>query len=138
MLLFARPSVVELSMARSVIRIPLARRTRNHLGSMYFGALAVGADCAAGLLALEHIRVQKEKIDLIFGSFRGSFLRRAEDHTLFTCNEGDRISALVSEAASSDQRVELPVEVVATVPARTGNEPVARFELLLSLKRQSP
>ena len=103
---------------------------------MYFGALAVGADCAAGLLALEHVKKQHEKIDLIFGSFKAEFLQRAEDHTLFTCSDGDRIGALVADAARSDERVELPVDVVATVPVLTGSEPVARFELLLSLKRR--
>jgi hypothetical protein len=34
-----RPQVVEMGDDRCVIRIPLRRRTRNHLGSMYFGAL---------------------------------------------------------------------------------------------------
>ncbi len=35
------------------IRIPLGWRTRNHLGSMYFGALATGADLVGGLLVME-------------------------------------------------------------------------------------
>ena len=44
LLFFLRPSVLEASAARTVVRIPLTRRSRNHLGSMYFGAL-----CAAAL-----------------------------------------------------------------------------------------
>ncbi|HEY8887948.1 MAG TPA: DUF4442 domain-containing protein, partial [Gallionella sp.] len=46
MMLYVRPSVMEISNERVVVRIPLTRRTRNHLGSMYFGALSVGADCS--------------------------------------------------------------------------------------------
>lgn len=137
MLLYARPSVIELSAARSVVQIPLRRRTRNHLHSMYFGALAIGADCAAGLLAFQHIKQQPGTIDLVFSKFSADFLKRAEAHTVFTCNEGDRIGTLVAEATRSDERVEMPFEVIATAPEQTGDEPVARFELVLSLKRRS-
>ncbi len=35
LLFFVKPSVVELSDKRVVVRIPLRRRTRNHLRSMY-------------------------------------------------------------------------------------------------------
>src|SRR5262245_29826808 len=52
MAFFLSPSVVEASARRVVIRIPLTWRSKNHLGSMYFGALCVGADLAGGLLAL--------------------------------------------------------------------------------------
>src|SRR4051794_12547209 len=42
LIFYVAPSIVELSDRRCVIRVPLNRRTRNHLGSMYFGTLAVG------------------------------------------------------------------------------------------------
>ena len=51
-----RPSVVELSETRCVVKVPLRRWSKNHLGSMYFGALAIGADCAGGLLAMDQIK----------------------------------------------------------------------------------
>ena len=52
LLFYARPSVIVKTDHRVVIKIPLNRRTRNHQGSMYFAALAMGADCAVGLLAV--------------------------------------------------------------------------------------
>ncbi|MHA0112018.1 hypothetical protein ACXYUI_33930, partial [Klebsiella pneumoniae] len=39
LILYLRPSIVEWSEARLVLKIPLRRRTKNQLGSMYFGAL---------------------------------------------------------------------------------------------------
>ena len=48
MILFVGPRVVEMNAERCVLKIPLGYRTRNHLGGMYFGTLATGADCAAG------------------------------------------------------------------------------------------
>ena len=65
-----RPSVVELSETRCVVRIPLRRWTRNHLGSMYFGALAIGADCAGGLLAMDAIRRSGGGVSLVFKAFQ--------------------------------------------------------------------
>ena len=42
----------------------------------------------------------------------------------------------MEEADRTGERVTLPVEVVATVPSRYGEEPVARFRLDLSMKRK--
>ena len=41
-----------------------------------------------------------------------------------------------AEADRTGERVTLPVEIVATVPDRHGDEPVARFTLGLSVKRR--
>jgi acyl-coenzyme A thioesterase PaaI-like protein len=62
LLFFLRPSVVEASAARCVIRIPLSRRSRNHLGSMYFGALCAGADLAGALTAMRAIDATGRKV----------------------------------------------------------------------------
>lgn len=136
LLFYVGVSVAEVSPERMVVRIPLRRRTRNHLGSMYFGALCVGADCAAGALAMYLIRQQPERISLVFKDFSAEFLKRAEGDVDFCCNQGTEISDLVAQAAASDERVERQVEVIATVPAED-NEPVARFKLTLSLKKRT-
>src|ERR1035437_6053594 len=70
------PTVVELSETRCVVRIPLRRWTRNHLGSMYFGALAIGADCAGGLLAMDQIKRSGGQVSMVFKSFQAAFLKR--------------------------------------------------------------
>jgi acyl-coenzyme A thioesterase PaaI-like protein len=133
MLAYVRPTVVEISMHRVVVRIPLRRRTRNHLGSMYFGALSVGADCAAGALAMHLIEQQPEPISLVFKDFNAEFLKRAEGDVEFCCRQGQEIAELVARAAASDERVERQVEVIATAPSLS-DEPVAKFRLTLSLK----
>jgi len=50
LLYFTKPSVLEVNERRCEVRIPLNWRTRNHLQSMYFGALCIGADVAGGLI----------------------------------------------------------------------------------------
>ncbi|PJB78272.1 MAG: DUF4442 domain-containing protein [Acidobacteria bacterium CG_4_9_14_3_um_filter_49_7] len=136
LLYFARPSVVELTDEKIVVRIPLRRRTKNHLGSMYFGALAVGADVSAGLIAWRRIDESGVPISLVFKDIFGEFLRRPEADVHFTCTEGGGIDKLVQNAATSGERVEMPIHVTATVPSLTGEEPVARFTLTLSIKKK--
>jgi len=129
-------SVAEVSPERMVIRIPLRRRTRNHLGSMYFGVLCAGADCAAGALAMYLIKQKRAHISLVFKNFNAEFLKRAEGNVDFCCTQGTEISELIDQAAASDTRVERKIEIVATVPSLS-NEPVAKFDLTLSLKRMA-
>jgi acyl-coenzyme A thioesterase PaaI-like protein len=137
LLFFVRPSVIELSDNTAVVKVPLRRRTRNHLRSMYFGALAIGADCAAGLMAMKQIQSSSQNISLIFKSVDAEFLKRAEGDVYFTCDQGRKISNLVAAAEASTERVESPVHVTAKVPDKFGEEPIARFTLVLSLKKRS-
>jgi acyl-coenzyme A thioesterase PaaI-like protein len=132
-----RPSVVELSETRCVVRIPLRRRTRNHLGSMYFGALAIGADCAGGLLAMDQIKRSGGNVSLVFKSFQATFLKRPESDVYFICEAGQSIRDQVRRALESETRITEPMVIQAAVKLADGTfEPVADFTLELSLKRR--
>lgn len=135
LLFYVGVSVAELTPERMVVKIPLRRRTRNHLGSMYFGALCAGADCAAGAFAMYLIRQQPARISMVFKDFKAEFLKRAEGDVEFSCDQGKEIAGLVAQAAASEERVEKEFDVTATVPS-LGNEPVAKFKLTLSLKKR--
>lgn len=116
------------------IKIPLMHWTRNHIRSMYFGALAVGADCAGGLMAMQPIKKSGRKVVLVFKDFHADFLKRAESDVHFSCTDGLKLKKLVDEAIKTKQRVETPFTVIATTPKKTGDEPVAKFKLTISLK----
>ncbi len=136
LLLYVGVSVTEISPERMVVRIPLRRRTKNHLGSMYFGALCVGADVAPGSYAMYLIRQQPARISMVFKDFQAEFLKRAEGDVHFICDQGKEIAELVAKAVASDERVERQLDVIATVPSLS-DEPVAKFRLTLSLKKRS-
>jgi acyl-coenzyme A thioesterase PaaI-like protein len=132
-----RPSVVELSETRCVVRVPLRRWTRNHLGSMYFGALAIGADCAGGLLAMDQIKRSGGKVSLVFKSFHATFLKRPESDVYFICEAGQAIRDQVRRALAAEDRITEPMAIQAAVRLPDGTfEPVAEFTLELSLKRR--
>ncbi len=132
------PTVMELGEQRCVVRLPLSRATKNHLGSMYFGALAIGADCAGGLIAVEQIRRKKANVSLVFKSFQAQFLKRPEHDVYFICEEGEQIRAQVERALVSEDRVTELVNLRADVKLPDGSfETVATFLLELSLKQSS-
>ena len=132
-----RPSVVELTETRCVVRVPLRRWTKNHLGSMYFGALAIGADCAGGLLAMDQIKRSGREVSLVFKAFQATFLKRPEADVYFICEEGETIRDQVRRALATDERLTEPMHIQAAVRLPDGAfEPVAEFTLELSLKRR--
>ncbi len=133
LIFFVKPSVLELSNKRAVVKVPLSYRTKNHLGSMYFGVLCTGADCAGGIMAMKLIDAQKKKISLVFKDFHAEFLKRPTSDVHFVCEDGAAIEQLVKKTVASGERENLGVHVVAICP-KESQEPVARFILTLSLK----
>ena len=138
LLWLVRVKIVELNENRCVVRIPLNWITRRRdIHAMYLGTLCMGADVAAGLIAFNLVAQRKARVNFIFKDIRGSFLKRAESDVVFTNNDGPLIQDLVQRALESDERHEATVHVTASVPAKLGDEPVATFELTLSVKKKS-
>jgi hypothetical protein len=138
MILFAGPRVLRLDAEGCDLEIPLRWRTRNQLiGAMYFGVLCVGADLAGGLPAAKLMLARYPQMKLVFAEMRAEFLKRADGDVLFRNRDGRRIAEAVERAGTTGERVTIPLEVVATVPRKYGDEPVARFTMSLSLKLSS-
>lgn len=135
-LLFLGPRVMELDDEGCAVKIPLGWRSGNHVGSMYVGALCAGADLASGLNAFRAIRDGHPKVVPVFKDLRADFLKRADGDVLFRTRDGRRVAEAVRQADETGERFTLPVDVVATVPDKYGDEPVARFTMGLSVRRK--
>ena len=133
LILFCRPKIVDINDNEVILCIPLNRQTRNHVNSMYIGAMTVGADLVTGITAMLNIRKSKRNIVLIFKDINAKFFKRAEGNTHFICNYKKEIEQAVQKVITSKDRVNLEVPVIATVPEKLGNEPVAEFKITLSL-----
>ena len=134
-LLFLGPRVLEFDGGGCAVEIPLGIRTRNHLGSMYLGVLCAGADLASGLNAAWLIFRKHRKVKLSFKDLDAQFLKRADGNVVFRSRDGTKVREAVERADATGERVTVPNEVLATVPEKYGDEPVARFTMGLSLKR---
>ena len=130
-----RPKILKLDRNSVEIKIPLKRKTKNHLNSMYFGVLAVGADVAGGFMAMSKAQERGEKVSLAFKAVEGQFLKRPEADVHFVCDDGPLIDKMLDETFETGERVNQAVKITAICPSLRGNEPMAEFMLTLSLKK---
>jgi len=135
-LIFAvRPSIICLDDNQCVIKVAFRRTVKNHLRSIYFGALAIAAECAGGVAVMKEIKDSNERISLVFKDFHADFLKRVESDAYFTCSDIPAIKSFVDTVKNSTERKEMTFDVIATCPDKFGEEPVASFKVTVSLKR---
>lgn len=130
-LYFVGPKLILITDSECIIRIKLRRRTKNHLNSMYFAALAVGADVAAGIHAFYFSEKHKVKISLAFKSMQAEFIKRADTDIYFCCNQGELINKMIQDSIIEKHRINRIVYVKAM---NKDQEVVATFNMELSLK----
>lgn len=128
------PRVLRIDDTRCELMVPLNYVTKNHWGSMYFGALAIGADCAAGLFALYKAdRIAKNGFSLVFKNFKAEFVRRPEEDVIFVCDDAPLIDDLLIQCQKSAGRETRDISITAYAKGDR-KTPVAHFSLGLSMK----
>ncbi|MNK07813.1 hypothetical protein D3C87_257330 [compost metagenome] len=137
LVLFVSPRVIEFTKTKFVLKIPLNYRTQNHLKSMYFGALGIGAELSLVAPAVAAIQESGQKIDFVFKDFKAEFLKRADGNVHFVCDEIADVLAVIEEAKTNPERVERKMKGYAIVPSKSETDPVMTYELTLSVKNRS-
>ncbi|MFN3696368.1 MAG: DUF4442 domain-containing protein [Pseudobdellovibrio sp.] len=133
---FCSPRVLEADGEKTVLKVPLNWRTKNHLGAMYFGALAIGAELCIAMLAVKKIQESGQRIDFLFKDFKADFLKRAEGDVHFICEQAQTVIEQIESAKHSEERINRTMTAYAIVPSVSMTEKVATFELTLSVKRR--
>lgn len=131
---FCSPKIVRMDDKTLEVTIPHGWRTKNHLGSVYFGALAIGADLAGAFLVFTKAQSRGVNANFAFKDVQGQFLKRPEAKVHFTSHDGGIIDQMIDESLASGERINRPVSVVVTCPSLHGAEPMATFTLTLSVK----
>lgn len=134
---FVSPRVVEASEEKFIVKIPLNMRTKNHLKSMYFGAMGIGAELSVAAAAVQAIAESKQKIDFIFKDFSAQYLKRGDGDVYFICEEVSNVRALIEEAKTNPNRLERKFKGYAVVSEANPTEPIMTYELTLSVKNRS-
>lgn len=134
---FVRPKLIELSDIKMVIKIPLRRRTKNHLGSMYFGSLAIGADLSGAFQAFFIAEKTDRKMSIVFKNFNASFISRPESDVFFVSEEGGLIQDIIDETIKIKERVTKDIKINAFTNYPEEPIHVAEFILGLSIKDKS-
>lgn len=128
---YVRPRLLGIDENNVLVRIRLRRRTKNHLKSMYFGALAVGADVTAGLHAFYFCDELNVRPSFAFKGMKAEFIKRAETDVEFSCTEGQVIREQVLKAIQTNERQNHWVKVTAK---DLNGDIVALFEMEISVK----
>lgn len=131
---FCSPKIVRMSAETLEVTMPHSWRTKNHLGSIYFGALAIGADLAGAFLVFSKAKARGVNANFAFKDVQGQFLKRPEATVHFTSHDGALIDQMIDQSLSSGERINKAVSVVVTCPTLHGDEPMAMFTLTLSVK----
>ncbi len=131
---FIQPRVAQNDATATRVRIPLGYRTRNHMGSMYFGVLCAGADASLGLAVVRLMRQREAFVVPSFKSMNAEFLRRPDGDVEFRNDSVAETAAAFERALSTGERVNLEVKCTALL-AKT-REPVAIFTAMLSMKHK--
>ena len=137
LIFYVNPKIIFLSEKEIRVKIKLRRRTKNHYGTMYFGAIAVGADISTGLFAMHIAQQRGIKMNLLFKDFKINFLKRPAGDVVFICNEYQKINEQIDEVVKRKVRVNKIVKGYAIVPSIDFHEKVCEFELTISLKQAS-
>ena len=131
---FVAPRILEYSENHILLRIKLNRRTRNHLKSVYIGALTVGADISSGFLAFMKTKSSDKKISLIFKSMKAEFIKRPMGHTYFLCENGKTIDDMIFKSSETGERQNEVSVIKVYTDYYNEKELVAIFELEVSIK----
>ena len=128
---FIKPKLISIDENTVRVKINLRRRTKNHLNSMYFGALAVGADVAGGIHVFYFAELSNLKVSFAFKGMKADFIKRAESDVVFESNQGQLVQKAINLSEKTSERVNETINVI----ARDKNQViVATFEMIVSVK----
>jgi acyl-coenzyme A thioesterase PaaI-like protein len=123
--------VEEVSETRSRSRLPLTRRTRNHVGSIYFGALMTVMEVTMGMFIFRHFPMGPYKA--LVNRVETDFRAKAKGTVFAVCEPpADVLAAFRDALRQSGDKVE------GWVPVRLESEDgalVAEARFLVALKR---
>lgn len=131
MIRYTRPKLLAIDDNTVRVKIKLRRRTKNHLSSMYFGALSVGADIAGGIQVFYFSKKMDRKVSFAFKGMNAQFLKRAESDIVFESNEGPKIQKAMEKSLIEGSRINDSIMVEAKNDA---GEIVATFEMIVSVR----
>ena len=95
---YVKPKVIQVDATTVKVKIRIRRRTKNHLNSMYFGALAIGADVAGGVHAFYFAEEQGRKVSFAFKGMK--FIKTVDESKMLNYYKGPCV--IISASGMAD------------------------------------
>ncbi len=100
------PKVIRLDDTVAEVSVKRWWLTGNHVGSMYFGALAMAAELSTALQLLNRLKNERLALTFIFKDAQFDFLKRAEGTVIFHIDEVQKVNELIDEAFRTNSRTD--------------------------------
>ena len=100
---FSGVRVKEATESYCKVTVPYKWFSQNPFKSTYFACLAMAAEMSTGLLGLMHVYKRSPALSMLVVSLEGKFFKKATGITLFTCEDGDAVNALIEEAIQTGE-----------------------------------
>lgn len=133
LLSFCNPKLLSLEPS-SKVKLPLNFITKNHVRTMYFGALAMGAELSVAVPILNAMFIEKKPVSFIFKDFKCEFLKRADTDVIFEFADVAASRDFIEKAIQSGERENKTFPGVA-YSAKNPENIFMKFEITISLKR---
>jgi hypothetical protein len=122
--------IQEVSAQRAAVVIPYNWRTKNPFRSIYFAALAGAGELSTGVLA-NMARMRGGPISMLVVGQSSEFVKKATTPTVFTCEQGDMVQAVVQKAIETQAAQTLTME---STGRNTAGEVVCKVYITWSFK----
>jgi len=124
--------VLKLDMNECAVTIPYSWNTKNPFQSIYFAALAGSGELATGALGQLAI-MERGSIAMLVVDFRAEFLKKANQKTTFTCEQGAAVNQLLDTLKQPGDSGKITLIATGKNPA---GEEVAKMHVTWSFKKR--
>jgi len=114
----------------AIISLAYSWFSKNPFHSIYFAAQSGAAELSTGLLAIVAIE-DKPPISMLISRVEATFVKKATSQTCFSCDEGEKIRAIVEQAINTGEGQEI---TVSSIGINNSGEVVSRFKFTWSFK----
>jgi len=134
---FTQLNIMQIDESKCIIKVPFTPQNKNHVNSMYFGAITIGTEVSAGILAYHYLDLYGLEPLLVFKDISGDFLRRAEGDVYFICEDAQIISAAIKEMIETKGRINVTAKVIGVTDLGKLDEKISDFKITISIKYQA-
>ncbi|MEO8712203.1 MAG: thioesterase [Parafilimonas sp.] len=131
---FAGLKIEAFDETNAIISVKQKWFNKNPFGSIYFGVLTMAAEMSTGILCLGNIYNRRPGISMLVIEQKALFHKKAMGKILFTCEDGNKISAAIEEAVTTGNAVTVTCY---SQGMDSSNNLVAEFWVTWSFKQRS-
>lgn len=133
MLVYVAPEIVEINQEFTKIKVPLNFRTKNGFDSMFFAAIAAGIDLTGGFYGFGV--AEENQVGVLYKDVSIQFKRRVDEDLILVTKDNRKVSEAIVAAASSGERISIPVSVDGFSLGYSSDMPVVSATATLSAKK---